>query len=272
MGRKRKNKIPKEPFWKKYDWSVNPEVSRESLAISLIVIGILFILSIFSLAGKLGLFFVYIFDISFGVVGYLIPFVIVVIGIILLVPNRFTIKASTTGGIILCFFLFPALINPYGGWVGLSVFSMFRSIVGDLASYIFIVGLLVISLLLAFNTSLMNFLGKFSKSNEEVNINGQQPSTKVSVFTTVKNRMIGIPNRPAEQVAQSCPITIKKEEGWEFPSLDLLETSSTRATPGNIAKNVEIIQKTLKDFGIDVTMGDVNVGPTVSQYCLKPTE
>jgi S-DNA-T family DNA segregation ATPase FtsK/SpoIIIE len=41
---------------------------------------------------------------------------------------------------------------------------------------------------------------------------------------------------------------------------------------GNIQKRMELIQKTLGDFGIDVSMTDVRVGPTVSQYQLKPAE
>ncbi|TSC96505.1 MAG: DNA segregation ATPase FtsK/SpoIIIE, S-DNA-T family, partial [Candidatus Berkelbacteria bacterium Licking1014_2] len=41
---------------------------------------------------------------------------------------------------------------------------------------------------------------------------------------------------------------------------------------GNVHKNVETIQKTLADFGISVAMSDVNVGPTVTQYTLKPAE
>ena len=40
---------------------------------------------------------------------------------------------------------------------------------------------------------------------------------------------------------------------------------------GNIEVNVAIIKKTLGDFGIDVEMGEVNVGPTVTQYTLRPT-
>ena len=40
---------------------------------------------------------------------------------------------------------------------------------------------------------------------------------------------------------------------------NLTSSTSTISTSGNIAKNVEIIQKTLKDFGVDVSMGDVNI-------------
>jgi S-DNA-T family DNA segregation ATPase FtsK/SpoIIIE len=63
-----------------------------------------------------------------------------------------------------------------------------------------------------------------------------------------------------------------KEKLWEYPPLDLLSDAQEIASSGNISKNIEIIQKTLANFGIEVTMSDVNIGPTVTQYTFKPAE
>ncbi len=57
---------------------------------------------------------------------------------------------------------------------------------------------------------------------------------------------------------------------WKLPPFDLLDQSKTTVDSGNIEANVTIIQKTLSDFGIEVEMGEVNVGPTVTQYTLRP--
>ncbi|MBU1045814.1 DNA translocase FtsK [Patescibacteria group bacterium] len=59
---------------------------------------------------------------------------------------------------------------------------------------------------------------------------------------------------------------------WKFPSLDLL--AQDRGTPqaGDVKTNAEIIEKTLEHFGISVQMSDINIGPTVTQYTLKPAE
>src|SRR3989344_4507045 len=59
---------------------------------------------------------------------------------------------------------------------------------------------------------------------------------------------------------------------WKFPAVNLLDESNASVDSGNIEANVAIIQKTLKDFDIDVEMGEVNVGPTVTQYTLRPAE
>jgi len=57
---------------------------------------------------------------------------------------------------------------------------------------------------------------------------------------------------------------------WNFPPLDLLEQSSGVAKGGDVQKNAEIIEKTLKDFGIDVERGEIKTGPSVTQYSFRP--
>ncbi len=60
--------------------------------------------------------------------------------------------------------------------------------------------------------------------------------------------------------------------GFKLPDLSLLEQESGKPTSGDIVANANIIKRTLQNFGIDVEMGEVNVGPTVTQYTLKPAE
>jgi len=52
----------------------------------------------------------------------------------------------------------------------------------------------------------------------------------------------------------------------------LLDTDSSHPTAGDIKANANIIKRTLESFGIEVEMGEVNIGPTVTQYTLKPAE
>ncbi|MFA5047407.1 MAG: DNA translocase FtsK 4TM domain-containing protein [Patescibacteria group bacterium] len=57
----------------------------------------------------------------------------------------------------------------------------------------------------------------------------------------------------------------------ELP-LALLSSKSGKPTSGDIKANQEIIRKTLANFGIMVEMAAVNVGPTVTQYTLRPAD
>lgn len=54
--------------------------------------------------------------------------------------------------------------------------------------------------------------------------------------------------------------------------LDLLDGKTSKPTSGDIKANMAKIQDTLKNFGIEVEMGGVNIGPTVTQFTLKPAE
>jgi S-DNA-T family DNA segregation ATPase FtsK/SpoIIIE len=52
----------------------------------------------------------------------------------------------------------------------------------------------------------------------------------------------------------------------------LLNSKVGKATAGDIKNCQEVIRKTLNNFGIPVEMGDVNIGPTVTQYTMRPVD
>lgn len=59
---------------------------------------------------------------------------------------------------------------------------------------------------------------------------------------------------------------------YNLPPLELLASSSRQPNSGNIKENVAKIESTLHNFNIAVKMEKVNVGPTVTQYTLRPDE
>ncbi|MFA7319235.1 MAG: DNA translocase FtsK 4TM domain-containing protein [Parcubacteria group bacterium] len=61
-----------------------------------------------------------------------------------------------------------------------------------------------------------------------------------------------------------------KNSRWVFPPADLLEKSFGTAQGGDIEKNFSVIEKTLKDFGIQVERGTAKTGPSVTQYSFRP--
>lgn len=56
------------------------------------------------------------------------------------------------------------------------------------------------------------------------------------------------------------------------PPLSLLASTVEKPTIGDLRANANIIKRTLEGFGISVEMGEINVGPTVTRYTLKPAE
>lgn len=61
-----------------------------------------------------------------------------------------------------------------------------------------------------------------------------------------------------------------KSDDWQFPPVDLLERSVGSAKGRDINRDFDIIQNTLRDFGIEVERGEAKIGPSVTQYSFRP--
>lgn len=65
-------------------------------------------------------------------------------------------------------------------------------------------------------------------------------------------------------------VKVSKDTGFSPFSLDLLDNRQSKPTSGDIRTNARVIEETLKSFAIEVSMEEVNIGPTVTQYTFKP--
>jgi S-DNA-T family DNA segregation ATPase FtsK/SpoIIIE len=84
---------------------------------------------------------------------------------------------------------------------------------------------------------------------------------------------------PVEKIAQALDeaeagAEKKEEKPWVFPPLDLLSERAPDVAhdPEILREKAEVIRNKLAQFGIQVRMNDVHVGPTVIQFTLKPHE
>ncbi len=250
-----------DTIWDRLVWAVEPDTAREITAILLIVFGVLFGLGLFHLAGNFGEVFQKLGNSMFGVLSYIVPFVFVYTGIRLLLMSSEVLRATSVVGVVLLFILVPAMFSTYGGAMGVHVSNIFVKFLGNIGGFVLLVGAVIISGLLAFNASLKTIWDKLKLPG------GDGKGVKI-------NENSRIPVRTMKPDHNAFPTALVANNGsWEFPSLSLLDySSSTKAEAGDIGKNVEIIKKTLKDFGIEVSMSEVNVGPTLTQYTLKPSE
>ncbi len=87
---------------------------------------------------------------------------------------------------------------------------------------------------------------------------------------------VEVENKQPQEIMSEDTLTKKEQDysQWEFPSLDLLNSnvSEIESDDDMLTKNAEMIRSKLEQFGIQVTMHDIHVGPTVVQYTLKPHE
>lgn len=275
MPRRRKTiLVGEQSVLKRFDWSVDPQTMGEIVGVGMVLTGLLVVLSIFGLAGRVGDRVFEGLTNLFGLASFLIPLVLLVFGGHVFKNASVQLRGTTLVGLVMGLLFVPALFGLFsaGGAVGAAISTIFRQSIGSVGALVLSVGLAVIAGLLSTNTSLKTLrgwlggqLGSHPSSPIKVNTAG------VPIFNMGRARLKTQPSVP-----ETTSATIKRPqlvpESWQLPSTDLLELSATRAVPGNITKNVDVIAKNLADFGIEVTMGDVNVGPTVTQYTLKPAE
>ena len=63
-----------------------------------------------------------------------------------------------------------------------------------------------------------------------------------------------------------------KDSQYNPPPLDLLRSSVEKPNAGDLRANANIIKRTLESFGIPVEMGEINIGPKITRYTLRPAE
>ncbi|MBN1258300.1 DNA translocase FtsK 4TM domain-containing protein [Candidatus Peregrinibacteria bacterium] len=200
-------------------------------------------------------------------------------------------------------------VEKFGGYVGFLTSVLLRIFLSDTGAKVVLVALFLIAILITFEVSLTEIVRFFmperqvktirreplsekkplflKEGEEELNIVKPQIS-KSSEEGDKKKKIIPLePKKPEAkpkgiEINKPKPVSIvhevKKDErdysDWEFPPLDLLSAASSEVfVSDNVLKaNAEKIRDKLAQFGIDVAMKDVNIGPTVLQYTLKPAE
>lgn len=281
MARRRRKKQPG------FELGLERDQAREITAITFAVLGVVFFLSLLGVGGRLSAGIADGFSVVFGVAGYAVALLFVVVAVGLLFPDRWPLRGASYVGFILGVLSLTGIaslvVTGAGGWLGELVLRVMEGSFGSFLSFIILFGVFLVSLLMIFHLSLADLVGRLPQPSPDAEAETAAGDPRVSVFTTVKNKLTGGSNVAPAEDPHRLSIELRKKPGarallmrsdpnWNFPSLDLLDLSSSKPQAGNIAKNVDLIQKSLKDFGIQVSMGDVHIGPTVTQYTLKPTE
>jgi len=117
-------------------------------------------------------------------------------------------------------------------------------------------------------------------SSFDVGMLGNEKSKQVPIFETVpsisepqSDLKSGLVSTLAPSRSHSTASKIPSDTIWNYPPTSLLAEPPPRVVDtSEIERRVKIIKDTLKSSGIDVDINqdDVRVGPTVTQYAIKP--
>ena len=282
---------------------LEPHVVREVTAIALIGLGVFTLLAILGAAGGVGQVFYNMLRVGLGWTSFILPILLGGAGIALFYPVKYKFNASNIVGLVILILSLSSLIHLFvspangsqvalsgagGGYVGYIVALGLVGLVDLWASFLILGALFCISLLFIFGQSLrelyyrtkLNFpvmptMPKIVINNEaedhESNGDYEEPAGEPDQEEVIEDKPINKKTSTKEKVkATEFTPQITFEGSFFPPPLDSLSNVVTKVDSGNIRHNVSIIQESLEDFGIQVEMAEVNVGPTVTQYTLKP--
>lgn len=248
-------------------------------------LAILSILSFASKAGTAGNLFAITARSLFGWGFFIIPVAFILLGVSFIKSISRQIYHSAVFGTVLFVFSFLASFYIFGqgdfdarllqgGYFGVVLgFPLFYSL-GFWASLLILMVFMVVALLVALDVPLY---GLIKKDNEEeklvdkVVIKQGNRVVDESKPQPVKPSLVVKPVRQVQAELEK-EFTIKnyKRSRWILPPFDLMNDDQEQALTGDINASAGIIKRTLSNFGIDVEMGEVSVGPTVTQYTLRP--
>ena len=299
MGRKRARRIREEKEKRKLI-NINEETKHGVIAIILFALAMIFILSFQETGGVAGEYLFKGSKLLFGNCLWLVPIILVAAGIAIIKELHKNVYLSTLLGMLIFVVSFLSLIHILfpnadlkAGWVGYIVSWPFLKLIGKWASLVVFVAGIVISILVAFDISFKKTKEEKEKEKEELIKEKISKEIKGVGFESaekkVTNLVRGLFSKPKFNVKElegsaATPTESEKQAGGEellqttatfiqdytFPPLDLLESDKGVPASGDIKLNMNIIERTLENFGIPVEMGEVNVGPTVTQYTLRP--
>ncbi|MBM5789601.1 DNA translocase FtsK [Candidatus Parcubacteria bacterium] len=309
--KRRYTKHTQEEHKRHLTFEMNPETKRGITVVVFFALAALMFLSFFHIAGSLGDWINLGLAQFFGLDRYFVPIVLIMIGATFAYPERGTFSAWNYLGLFFFFLSFNATLNlilvnrpePFtqdlaaaGGYIGQFLGLMLPHFVGTLGALVINVALLIVSIMLIFNTSLRSLVGvhthvtgwlgewmhrgggKDTEKRDEEELE-EEEEVEVEVEEEEDEEEEEVEEdahafRTTPVVAKAAPETVlsTKSRRQIIPPLTLLDRSNSKAQSGDIERNKQVIEKTFGEFGIDVEMGDTAVGPTVTQYTLRPSQ
>ncbi len=277
MAGKKKDKKEKQNF-KNWHKELKEETKHSILGILILVLALFFTFAGLGKAGIAGSSLYKFFNFLFGAGFFLVPTVFFLVGASLLSSIKPHFMLSAVIGIIL--FLFSSLGaadlilgEKTGGYAGYFISLLFLKIFDFWISLILLAALFIISILIILNTPISI---KIKKKEKEIQSSQPQPKQIPETKTLlVAPAAESTEEKIKEKVNIDAIIPIKKIKSrskFNLPPLDILEQDKGKPPTGDIKANSNIIKRTLQNFGIDVEMGEISIGPSITQYTLKPAE
>ncbi len=302
MGRKKKTEAKEEGFQK----HISTETMETIWAIGFFVVATFLVLIAFGGAsaesenGSVGRAIYRALKYLFGIGYYLLPLILVTLGVSFLKEIKNNLAWPKVLASIVLFIsglVFVSLLSIQanfisGGLVGSLIARPLVSMFDFWVSLVLTLGAVLISTFIVLEAKLK--LPSFQKTptdSEEDKKFKEAQDLKTNIPMDMEDEEDkpeeapkAEPKRKPDLEDEEDDMSPKKSSGLIFfpgsasgkefiaPPLTLLEKDSGKPGVGDIKANANIIKRTLFNFGIEVEMDEISIGPSVTRYALKPAE
>ena len=240
------------------------------------------IISDFNKGGVLGTYYKNFIIQIFGISHLGLILLFLFLGISWLLRFNINWKISSSFALLILFLtfsVFSEIIFQDGGSIGKLLLSF--------ENYLGRIGLIFVLIILSFISLSIIFQKPFSEILKLILQKFRKEKVEVEDYTSYKKEIkkekskeeiskppeIIRPTRIKQEVKEE--IRLKKlpiKTSWELPPISLLDKTESKPDSGDIKENIEIIKTTFENFGINVEVVEVTIGPTVTRYAIKPPE
>lgn len=284
----------------------NPYVKNTVLSLVFFVLFLFFILSPFNLGGTIGSTTYTWFHGLFGYGYYVLPFLFVVQSYFYSIHKENTAYTKTKiffAGLLLTSILgiLDMSIIGSGGVFGQFISKPLLHMFDKTLGYIVLTAVFLISLIVLFEYSFG--LKPKDVGDEELVVEEDDQSVlkpkKAKIIMSQDTEEVAVKDKVIETIKDKeiikdtkKPLEIKTSEDtlvpdemlsvsrkslllgkpYVPPPLSLLEKDKGKPEVGDIKLKANIIKRTLQNFGVQVEMDEISVGPSVTRYALKPAE
>lgn len=257
-----------------------------------LMLALIFVFAFADAAGTVGNAIQSFFYYLFGHAVYLIPVVFLMATALLLWKDNPYKNKEKHIGLLLVAFLFEASAifgiaelrfigsegfdfgySGLGGFIGYAFSLIIMKGFGFWVTYLMLVILTSVTIIILLEPLFSKIKDK-SEDEEEIVVETKKPVIKKkeepkAMLPFFKKN----PEKANTKKEEKFKVVQRKTYApYEAPPLSILSNRTAKPESGDIKSNSNIIKRTLHNFGISVEMGEINVGPTVSQYTLKPAE
>ena len=275
---------------------VSGEALRGVSAIFCIAVGGFLVLANFGVGGALGSFLYTWFSWLLGVGYMLLPLSLFLLAVVILrsFERHFGVIQLASMGVFLLSTL--GMVNlafaGRGGVLGAAVSNPIVSAVDTPATIVFLIAFTIAALIVAFNIHLGALFSalreRMTRAEEETDETDVEDATVVGIppeepeaeeesappaeTETAKDEKSGVARFFQKNEPEGFPIIAATGDTYTPPPVSILAKNKGKPEVGDVKANMNIIKRTLQNFGIQVEMDEASIGPTVTRYAMKPAE